>query len=157
MVDTIITIGVQPQDFNVAEVHSALTKLSPYPGAVVLFTGLVRDFDNNKTIQALELEHYPGMTEKSLQTIAEHAANRWELQAITVLHRIGRLQAGDQIVVVAVASRHRAQAFQAAEFIMDYLKNDAPFWKKEITPEGDTWVEAKASDQAAKSRWQKNS
>ena len=129
---TNIAIFVQSQDFNLDQVYNQLRSHKPSPGAIVTFTGLVRDFDNNQEVTALELEHYPGMTEKALQKIAEQAAERWALQAITIIHRVGRLYGSDQIVLVAVASGHRKESFLACEFIMDYLKNDAPFWKKEI-------------------------
>jgi len=149
----IVTIAVQEHTFNVANVHQQLSEISPTPGAVVTFTGLVRDFDNEKHILALHLEHYPGMTEKSLHEIAEQATARWPLQGIVIIHRIGRLEAGDAIVLVATASAHRNAAFAAADFVMDYLKNDAPFWKKEIRDDGEEWVAAKQSDRDAKSRW----
>ncbi|WP_317930612.1 molybdopterin synthase catalytic subunit MoaE [Halioxenophilus sp. WMMB6] len=156
MTDTLFTIGVQAQDFAIDAIYSTLTQLAPTPGAIVFFSGLVRDFDHNQNILGLELEHYPGMTESSLTSIAKQASERWPLQAVTIIHRIGKLKAGDQIVAVGVASRHRADSFQAAEFIMDYLKNDAPFWKKELRSDGDFWVDAKQSDLAAKQRWQKD-
>ncbi|BFM06434.1 molybdopterin synthase catalytic subunit MoaE [Halioxenophilus aromaticivorans] len=149
-----ISIAVQPEPFDTGEMYHQLSQCTPSPGAVVTFTGLVRDLDNDKNIIALELEHYPGMTEKSLQTIAQQAASKWPIQAISLVHRIGRLEAGHPIVAVGVASAHRVAAFNACEFIMDYLKNDAPFWKKEIRTDGEQWVASKQSDVAAKHRWQ---
>ncbi len=149
-----INIFVQEADFDVQEVYQNLQNLRPSPGAIVTFTGLVRDFDHDQDILALELEHYPGMTEKSLHAIVDQAADRWSILGATVIHRVGRLNACDQIVLVAVSSSHRKDSFCACEFIMDYLKNEAPFWKKEIRPDGQSWVEAKQSDAEAKKRWQ---
>lgn len=120
-------------------------------GAVVTFTGLVRD-DSGKML-ALEIEHYPGMTERAITAIAEQAAERWNLADCLVIHRYGRLEIGAPIMMVATAARHRADAFAAAEFLMDYLKSRAPFWKKEIGPEGAAWVDAKDSDEDALRRW----
>ena len=148
-----LSISVQSENFDVAYVYKQLASVTPAPGAVVTFTGLVRDFDQSRKILALELEHYPGMTEKSLTKIANQATERWRLQGVTIVHRIGHLRAGDQIVLIAIASAHRKDGFEACEFIMDYLKNDAPFWKKETREDGEDWVEAKQSDIDAKSRW----
>ena len=122
-------------------------------GAIASFVGLARDIDEGSGVAAMTLEHYPGMTEKALVALVDEASARWTLQDVTVIHRIGRLLPGDPIVLVAVASRHRGEAFAACEFIMDYLKTQAPFWKKEETPEGERWVEARASDDAAAARW----
>ncbi|QHQ37413.1 molybdenum cofactor biosynthesis protein MoaE [Algicella marina] len=122
-------------------------------GAVVTFTGLVRDLAGDNPISAMELEHYPGMTEKSLEAIEAEAQRRWPLQASLIIHRHGRLAPGDQIVLVATASPHRAAAFESAEFLMDYLKSRAPFWKKEETGRGDSWVDARETDEDALSRW----
>ncbi|MFP1644341.1 molybdenum cofactor biosynthesis protein MoaE [Pontitalea aquivivens] len=120
-------------------------------GAVVTFTGLVRD-DSGK-MRALDIEHYPGMTERAITTIAEQAVSRWSLADCLVIHRYGHLAVGAPIMMVATAARHRADAFAAAEFLMDYLKSRAPFWKKEIRPDGESWVAAKDSDEAALTRW----
>lgn len=120
-------------------------------GAVVTFTGLVRD-DSGK-MQALDIEHYPGMTERAITAIAEQAISRWSLADCLVIHRYGHLAVGEPIMMVATAARHRADAFAAAEFLMDYLKSRAPFWKKEIGPDGESWVAAKDSDEAALTRW----
>ncbi|HEX7774999.1 MAG TPA: molybdenum cofactor biosynthesis protein MoaE [Parvibaculum sp.] len=135
-------IHVQTEDFDIGDEVAALTKGRTDIGAVVTFSGIVRDV-------ALELEHYPGMTERELARIEAEAQTRWSLQASLVIHRIGKLAPGDNIVLVITASAHRGDAFAAAEFLMDYLKTRAPFWKRE----GDTWVEAKASDDAAAERW----
>lgn len=148
-----ISICVQRELFDTGLIYQSLSRCRPCPGAVVTFTGLVREVDNSKEIIALELEHYPGMTEKSLHKIAEQAAQRWQLQAIHIVHRVGRLEAAAPIVAIGIASAHRLAAFNACEFIMDYLKNDAPFWKKEIRGDGQQWVEAKQSDINAKARW----
>lgn len=141
-------IRVQEADFDAGEEISKLGRCGA--GAIVSFIGLVRDQGG---ISAMHLEHYPGMTEKALAAIAGEAADRWPLLDAVVIHRVGRLEAQDRIVLVATASFHRADAFSAAEFIMDNLKSRAPFWKKEIAPEGERWVEAKASDDEALGRW----
>jgi molybdopterin synthase catalytic subunit len=122
-------------------------------GAVASFVGLARDINDGSGVAAMTLEHYPGMTEKALGKLVDDACARWALLDVTVIHRVGRLLPGDPIVLVAVASAHRGEAFAACEFIMDYLKTQAPFWKKEETPEGERWVEARASDDAAAARW----
>ena len=126
---------------------------SAQSGAVVSFIGLVRDFNDGRNVTGLKLEHYPGMTEKALNDIAVQASQRWPLNAITIIHRVGQLQLADQIVLVAVSSAHRGDAFQACEFVMDYLKTKAPFWKKETTEEGEFWVEAKSSDDTKANSW----
>ncbi|MDO8288731.1 MAG: molybdenum cofactor biosynthesis protein MoaE [Parvibaculum sp.] len=133
---------VQTEDFDISTEIAALTKGRSDIGAVVTFSGLVRDV-------TLTLEHYAGMTERELTKIEAEANTRWKLQAVTIIHRIGTLNPGDNIVLVITASTHRKDAFEAAEFLMDYLKTRAPFWKRE----GDTWVEAKASDDDAAERW----
>lgn len=125
-------------------------------GAIVSFIGLVRDMNDGDVINALTLEHYPEMTEKSLQAIELEAKTRWDIVDSLIIHRVGTLKPQDQIVLVAVTSAHRGDAFKACEFIMDYLKTSAPFWKKEATNQGERWVEAKLSDDASKARWQKN-
>jgi len=123
-------------------------------GAIASFVGLARDLNEGSGVTAMTLEHYPGMTEKALAALVDEANTRWTLLDVTVIHRVGRLLPGDSIVLVAVASSHRGEAFAACEFIMDYLKTQAPFWKKEETPEGERWVDARASDDAAAARWQ---
>ncbi|WP_316366803.1 molybdopterin synthase catalytic subunit MoaE [Candidatus Thiodiazotropha sp. CDECU1] len=123
-------------------------------GAVVTFIGLMRDINEGERVEKLTLEHYPGMTEHALQQIVDEAGSRWEIQHCRVVHRVGVLLPTDPIVLVAVASRHRKQAFKACEFIIDYLKTRAPFWKKETTPEGDRWVDARESDDEATLQWQ---
>ncbi len=148
-----IEIAVQQVAFDTGAIYQQLSRCRPFPGAVVTFTGLVRDLDQQKNIIALELEHYPGMTEQTLRNIAEQACAKWPIQAVHIVHRVGRLAAGDPIVAIGIASAHRVAAFNACEFIMDFLKNDAPFWKKEIRPDGEQWVEAKQSDVDAKARW----
>jgi molybdopterin synthase catalytic subunit len=122
-------------------------------GAVVAFIGMVRDLNLAEDVVALELEHYPGMTEKSLLRIAEQAAQRWSLQAARIVHRVGKMYPGDQIVMVLTASAHRGDAYEANQFMMDYLKTEAPFWKKEWTPEGPRWIEARDSDDHAAAKW----
>lgn len=149
-------ITVQQEDFDVAGLYRELLERSGDAGAVAMFTGLVREFyeaDGDERVHSLTLEHYPGMTEKSLQRIVEQAQGRWQLQACRVVHRVGTLRAGEQIVFVGVAGAHRGEAFDAARFIMDYLKTSAPFWKKQATDQGSHWVEARASDTEAASRW----
>lgn len=120
-------------------------------GAIVSFTGIVRDVEGR--LNAMEIEHYPGMTERAISEIAEQARDRWGLSDLLVIHRFGTMQQGDQIMMVATASRHRVAAFEAAEFLMDYLKSRAPFWKKEVTDQGKTWVEATNEDEEALNRW----
>lgn len=144
-------IRVQTAPFDLAQEAAALE--SPGVGAVVTFTGLVRQHSTLGEVEAVELEHYPGMTERALQAMAEEAGRRWPLLGVTVIHRVGRLPAGAPIVLVAVAAAHREAAFQAASFLMDYLKTRAPFWKKEWVGGEAHWVEAKASDAAAAARW----
>ena len=147
-------IRIQPEDFSLQEEANRLRSMKPDTGALVTFTGLVRDFSEGQKVEALFLEHYPGMTERSLQAIADEAASRWPLEAVTIIHRIGRLAAGAQIVFVGVSSAHRQAAFSACEFLMDYLKTRAPFWKKSFHEDGAHWVEAKASDLEASKRWE---
>lgn len=147
-------ILVQRADFSLAEEYERLaTRVDS--GAIVTFVGKVRDFNQGEAVKGLALEHYPGMTEKALAGIVAEARARWPLQECTLIHRIGELLLGDQIVLVAVSSAHREAAFEACHFIMDFLKTRAPFWKKELTVAGQQrWVEAKASDDAAAARWQ---
>lgn len=146
-------VAVQTEDFDVSTVLAALRADNPAMGAVVSFVGLVRDVNEGAPVSAMELEHYPGMTEKSLQMIADKAAQQWNLLGGVIIHRVGALQPLDQIVLVAAASAHRGEAFAACEFMMDYLKTEAPFWKKESTPEGEKWVDARDSDEHAMAKW----
>jgi molybdopterin synthase catalytic subunit len=147
-------IHIQVEDFDVAEEVDALTRERPAAtGAVATFTGYVRSDDG---LQALTLEHYPGMTEREIARIAAEAEKRWPLSGLTIIHRVGRLKVGERIVLVAVASSHRAAAFAACEFLMDFLKTRAPFWKIEERGGGGEWVEAKSSDDAAAERWRKS-
>ncbi|OZS43539.1 molybdopterin synthase catalytic subunit MoaE [Photobacterium sanguinicancri] len=145
-------ISVQEADFSVAEEYERLAQ-GTSAGAVVTFIGKVRDFNQGDDVTGLSLEHYPGMTEKSLEKIVEQANARWPLIATRVIHRVGDLELGDQIVFVGVSSAHRGAAFQACEFIMDYLKTQAPFWKKERTAEATRWVDARDTDTSAADRW----
>ncbi|PHM74701.1 molybdopterin synthase catalytic subunit MoaE [Xenorhabdus kozodoii] len=145
-------IKIQRAAFSVGEAYQWLSQCDE-DGAVVTFTGKVRNHNLGDNVKALTLEHYAGMTEKMLQTIADEARQRWPLQRVSIIHRIGELYPGDEIVFVGVTSAHRNRAFMAAEFIMDYLKTKAPFWKKESLVEGERWVEARQSDQDAASRW----
>ncbi|KLN46659.1 molybdopterin guanine dinucleotide biosynthesis protein MoaE [Providencia rettgeri] len=145
-------IAVQTHNFSVGEQYQWLAECDS-DGAVVTFTGKVRNHNLGDTVAALTLEHYPGMTEKALANIIVEARERWPLQRVSVIHRIGTLQPGEEIVFVGVTSAHRNAAFQAAEFIMDYLKTKAPFWKKEMLPDNERWVEAKESDETSASRW----
>lgn len=147
-----IFIAVQSDDFCVASEYDELRRQSGC-GAIVTFSGLVRELSDNQ-LHSMTLEHYPGMTEQALTAIAEQAQQRWQLGAVRIIHRVGSLKPQQQIVFVGIASAHRAAAFAAGEFIMDYLKNRAPFWKKEHTASGDYWVAAKASDQQALARWE---
>ncbi len=145
-------IQVQEEDFDIAEVIRALCAGRSDVGAIASFIGLVRDMPQNR-LEKMTLEHYPGMTEKSLAKIVETAQQRWEILDVAIIHRVGDLKPADQIVLVSVASAHRKAAFAACEFIMDYLKTDAPFWKKETDEQGESWVEAKASDNEARGKW----
>jgi molybdopterin synthase catalytic subunit len=146
-------ISIQQDDFNLNTEIQAMTNGSTNVGAVVSFIGLVRDLASSGDVTAIELEHYPAMTEKSLADIIAQAQQRWPLLAVRVIHRIGYLKAGEQIVLVAVASQHRQAAFDAAAYMMDFLKTKAPFWKKEYINGVGQWVEAKTSDNEALQRW----
>jgi molybdopterin synthase catalytic subunit len=148
-----LTVSVQEADFDFKHEHTLLVSGDKGVGAVVAFIGMVRDLNLAEDVVALELEHYPGMTEKSLLRIAEQAAQRWSLQAARIVHRVGKMYPGDQIVMVLTASAHRGDAYEANQFMMDYLKTEAPFWKKEWTPEGPRWIEARDSDDHAASKW----
>lgn len=147
-------VEVQKELIDPGACEVRVAQASDKVGAVVSFSGLVRDFNDQGTILGLELEHYPGMTEKSLDGIVSRAAERWSLIAVSVVHRVGRILNGEVIVHVSVASRHRREAFEACEFIMDFLKTEAPFWKKELTEQGGEWVDAKSTDAAARTRWE---
>jgi molybdopterin synthase catalytic subunit len=147
-----MSVSVQPQDFDAGAELAAL-RADPSVGAIVSFIGTVRDVNLGDSVSTLTLEHYPGMTEKALRDIVDQAHGRWQLNAVRLIHRVGTLHASDQIVLVAVAGAHRGECFAACEFIMDYLKTQAPFWKKEATSEGNRWVEARESDDEAARRW----
>ncbi|OJW45988.1 MAG: molybdenum cofactor biosynthesis protein MoaE [Thiobacillus sp. 65-1059] len=146
-------IVVQSEVFDLGAEVEAMRRGRTDIGAIASFVGLARDHNAGSGVQAMTLEHYPGMTEKALAALVEEAKSRWTLLDVTLIHRVGRLLPGDPIVLVAVAGQHRGEAFAACEFIMDYLKTRAPFWKKEETPEGERWVDARASDDAAAARW----
>jgi molybdopterin synthase catalytic subunit len=148
-----MTVRVQTADIDVARELAALRGADPRVGAVAAFIGTVRDVNDGSAVAGLTLEHYPGMTEKALAGIVDEAKARWDIFDALVVHRVGPLAPADQIVLVGVTSAHRGEAFAACEFIMDYLKTRAPFWKKEATPEGARWVEARESDDAAAARW----
>lgn len=144
-------LSVQTEPFDLGAESNAFAAVQSTAGAIVTFTGIVRD--NGGTLSAMEIEHYPGMTEKAIRAIMDQAVARWSLDDALVIHRHGRLAAQEPIMMVATASRHRADAFAAAEFLMDYLKSRAPFWKKEIGTDGSEWVAAKDEDEAALTRW----
>ena len=148
-----MAVRIQEQDFDVSSELATLRAGDTRVGAVATFTGLVRDLNDAARVSTLTLEHYPGMTEKALAQIVDDAKQRWDIYDALVIHRVGSLKPGDQIVLVAVTSAHRGESFAACQFIMDYLKTRAPFWKKEQTPEGERWVEARASDEDAAARW----
>ncbi len=145
-------IRVQEEDFDIAEINRQLLAGRTDVGAITSFTGLVRDLPG-EALKSMTLEHYPGMTESSLSAIVEKAEQRWDIIDSAIIHRVGELQPSDQIVLVSVLSAHRREAFLACEFIMDYLKTEAPFWKKETDTAGSHWVEAKNSDDKARNRW----
>ena len=149
-----LTVRVQTDDFDVAAELAAMRLASADIGAIVNFIGQVRDINEGETIHKLTLEHYPGMTERALEAIENEAKTRWNISSSLIIHRVGTLKPLDQIVFVAVASAHRGEAFKACEFMMDYLKTQAPFWKKEATNDGEHWVEAKMSDDDAQARWE---
>jgi molybdopterin synthase catalytic subunit len=154
-----MSVSVQEADFDVGVETSALSAGRLDVGAVATFVGLVRAdklSGEGSEVSAMTLEHYPGMTEKALEAIVLEAGTRWRLQGVRVIHRFGRLVPGDRIVFVGVASAHRGDAFAACEFVMDYLKTRAPFWKKEDTPEGGRWVDAREADDSAAARWEKD-
>ncbi len=148
-------VRVQSEDFDVGRELEALTRGRHEVGAIASFVGLVRDANDGSSVSGMTLEHYPGMTERALEEICAQAHGRWQLAETLVIHRVGPLVPGDRIVLVGVAGAHRGEAFEACEFIMDYLKTRAPFWKKEDTPEGGRWVDARESDDNAAGRWKK--
>lgn len=148
-----MTVQVQTELFDLGELTRSLHSEDPGVGAVATFVGYVRDLNQGDQVSELFLEHYPGMTERSLQQIIDQAYQRWPLQRVTIVHRVGALKVGEPIVFVGVASEHRQEAFDACNFLMDYLKTRAPFWKREHTPSGERWVEGRESDQLAVNRW----
>ena len=148
-----MNISIQEADFDLAAELDALRRQNAETGALVSFTGLVRDFSDGEEIESIFLEHYPGMCEKALGKIVAEAKQRWQLLGVRVIHRIGELGPAEQIVLVATASPHRADAFAACEFIIDYLKTAAPFWKRERTAHGTHWLETKSSDEQRMQRW----
>jgi len=148
-----VPVRVQAEDFDIAREIAALRGNDARVGAVAAFVGLVRDVNDAAAVSALTLEHYPGMTEKALESIIDQARTRWAVHDVLIIHRVGELKPTDQIVLVVVTGAHRGEAFAACEFIMDYLKTRAPFWKKEQRPDGEHWVEARASDDEKAARW----
>ncbi len=148
-----MSVRVQQQDFDAGAEIARLRADNPRIGAVASFIGIVRDLNEDAAVGSITLEHYPGMTEKSLTTIANQAKARWNLYDVLIVHRVGTLAPADQIVLVVTTSSHRGDAFAACQFIMDYLKTEAPFWKKEATDAGVRWVDARDSDDAARARW----
>ena len=150
------TIRIQEADFDVAQEIAGLSKGRTDVGAVVSFTGICRGTEGSEPIAALTLEHYPGMAEAEIRRHADEAIARWPLQGLTIIHRVGRIAPGENIVLVVTASSHRQAAFQAAEFLMDYLKTNAPFWKQEESARGTSWIEAHSHDDAAAARWTKS-
>ena len=151
-----VTIRIQPSDFDVAQEIAALTEGRSDVGAVVSFTGICRGSEDGTAIAALTLEHYPGMAEAEIQRHTDEAMSRWPLSGLTGIHRVGRIVPGENIVLVVTASSHRQAAFEAAEFLMDYLKTNAPFWKREENQKGASWIEARDHDDAAAARWTKS-
>jgi molybdopterin synthase catalytic subunit len=151
-----VTIRIQEADFDVAQEIATLSRGRTDIGAVVSFSGICRGSDDGKTLAALTLEHYPGMAEAEIERHAATAMSRWPLTGLTVIHRVGRIVPGENIVLVVTASAHRQAAFEAAEFLMDYLKANAPFWKREESADGTNWVEARQHDDAAAARWTKS-
>jgi molybdopterin synthase catalytic subunit len=146
-------VSIGPEDFDLSQEIAALRRQDLAVGAVASFVGTMRDRNDGQAVSAMELEHYPGMTERAIEAMIDEAIKRFGLRAVRVVHRVGPLLPGDQIVLVAVTAMHRGQAFQGCEFLMDYLKTQAPFWKKENTPEGARWVDARVADDAALQRW----
>ncbi len=148
-----VAVRVQSEDFDAGAEISALRRDNPRVGAVASFIGIARDVNDGEAVSHLVLEHYPGMTEKSLEDIAAQARDRWDIVDVLIVHRVGELKPTDQIVLVVVTGMHRGEAFAACRFVMDYLKTKAPFWKKERTAQGERWVEARSSDDEAAERW----
>ncbi len=148
-------VTIQHEPFQVQPVVDRLRLADPGVGALATFVGVCRDVNDGSTVSTMTLEHYPGMTERAIEAIVQQARARWSLRGCEVVHRVGRLEPTEPIVLVAVASAHRADAFAACEFIMDFLKTRAPFWKKEATAQGERWVDARDSDTAAAERWQR--
>jgi len=150
-----MTVIVTENDFDLSDLYAKLRTpdIPPSPGAVTVFVGLVREMNNDCPITSMTLEHYPGMTEKKLETIRDQAMHRWPLTGVIIVHRVGKLGPNDQIVAVGAASAHRQASFDAANFIMDFLKTEAPFWKSENTSDGANWVSARETDNKAKRRW----
>jgi molybdopterin synthase catalytic subunit len=146
-------VSIRTADFDLGAEVAALRAADVGVGAVATFVGTVRDRNDGSAVSALELEHYPGMTERAIEAMIDEAVRRFDIRAARVVHRVGPLAPGDQIVLVVVTASHRGAAFQACEFLMDYLKTQAPFWKKEATPEGARWVDARTADDAALARW----
>ena len=146
-------VRIQKEDFDVSAEIARLREGNPKIGAVASFVGIVRDLNEGDAVASLTLEHYPGMTEKAVEKIVAEAHERWDIYDALVIHRVGLLKPLEQIVLVVVSSAHRGESFKACEFLMDYLKTRAPFWKKEQTPDGGRWVDARASDDAAAERW----
>jgi molybdopterin synthase catalytic subunit len=146
-------VSIQNADFNLADEVDVLRKGDKRVGAVCTFTGTVRDRNDGQAVSSMELEHYPGMTEKAIEGMIDEAMKRFDIFGARVVHRIGLLQPIDQVVLVAVTSAHRGESFRACEFLMDYLKTQAPFWKKEQTPEGSRWVDARVTDDVALAKW----
>ena len=153
---TAATIRIQEGDFDIAQEIAALTSGRSDVGAVVTFSGICRGSENGEPIAALTLEHYPGMAEAEIKRHTDEAMSRWPLTGLTVVHRVGRIRPGENIVLVLAASQHRQAAFAAAEFLMDYLKANAPFWKREESAKGTSWIEARDHDDAAAARWTKS-
>ena len=146
-------VAIQPQDFNLADEIAQLRRGDKRVGAVCSLVGTVRDKNDGSNVSSMELEHYPGMTEKAIEAMIDEAVKRFDIFAARVVHRVGLLHPLDQVVMVAVTSSHRGESFKACEFLMDYLKTQAPFWKKEVTPAGARWVDARAHDDAALAKW----
>jgi molybdopterin synthase catalytic subunit len=146
-------VRIQTQDFDAGAEIAALRRNRPEVGAIASFIGVCRDANDGAAVTKMTLEHYPGMTERALENIVAEAKSRWNVMEVLVVHRVGELKPADQIVLVVVTGAHRGEAFSACEFIMDYLKTRAPFWKKEETPQGERWVEARSSDDQAAERW----
>jgi len=155
LADNVMSVRVQTEDFDVSQEMLALRQKNPKVGAVASFVGVVRDLNDGDEVSALTLEHYPGMTERSLEEIVSEAKSRWNIYDALIIHRVGTLLPLDQIVLVLVTSAHRGESFKACEFLMDYLKTRAPFWKKEQSSSGERWIDARTSDSVAAMRWEK--